>query len=168
MMDFAGVLHALDFGGDPGAGAEVLPASRTKNARQHIIPLADSARAILEARPRRADRDFIFGRREGRPFTGWSVCKGLLDARIKANGATVANWVPHDLRRSTATRMAEIGVAPHIIEAVLNHVRGHKAGVAGVYNRATYEPEKRTALALWADHVLAVVEKRELLAFSTA
>jgi integrase len=151
-------------------GRIVLPASRTKNAHPHVIPLADSARAILEARPRRADRDFIFGRREGRPFTGWSMCKGLLDARIKANGATVANWVPHDLRRSTATRMAEIGVAPHIIEAVLNHVSGHKAGVAGVYNRATYEPEKRTALALWADHVLAVVEKREgkLLAFPTA
>jgi hypothetical protein len=56
--------------------------------------------------------------------------------------------------------MAELGVAPHIVEAVLNHISGHKAGVAGVYNRATYEKEKRAALATWADHVLAAVEGR--------
>ena len=49
--------------------------------------------------------------------------------------------------------MAEIGVAPHVVEAVLNHISGTRAGVAGVYNRATYAAEKRTALALWADHV---------------
>ena len=47
--------------------------------------------------------------------------------------------------------MAELGVAPHIVEAVLNHVSGHKAGVAGIYNRATYEKEKRAALVLWAE-----------------
>jgi hypothetical protein len=53
--------------------------------------------------------------------------------------------------------MAEIGVPPHIIEACLNHVSGHKHGVAGIYNRATYEPEKREALAKWADHLLTIV-----------
>jgi hypothetical protein len=42
----------------------------------------------------------------------------------------------HDIRRSVATRMAGLGVLPHIIEAVLNHVSGHKSGVAGIYNRA--------------------------------
>jgi hypothetical protein len=56
--------------------------------------------------------------------------------------------------------MAELGVQPHIIEAVLNHVSGHKHGVAGIYNRATYEPEKRQALALWAEHLAAIVEGR--------
>jgi hypothetical protein len=42
--------------------------------------------------------------------------------------------------------MANLGVLPHVIEAALNHVSGHKAGVAGIYNRATYEPQKRAAL----------------------
>jgi hypothetical protein len=56
--------------------------------------------------------------------------------------------------------MAELGIAPHIVEAVLNHVSGHKAGIAGIYNRAAYEKEKRTALAMWADHVMAAVEGR--------
>jgi hypothetical protein len=52
-------------------------------------------------------------------------------------------------------------VQPHIIEAVLNHVGGHKGGIAGVYNRATYDKEKREALNLWAEHVMALVEDRK-------
>jgi hypothetical protein len=50
-----------------------------------------------------------------------------------------------------------LGIMPHIVEAVLGHVDGHRRGVAGVYNRATYEGEKRAALARWSEHVLAVV-----------
>jgi hypothetical protein len=59
----------------------------------------------------------------------------------------------HDIRRTVATRLADLGVLPHVIEAVLNHVSGHKAGVAGVYNRASYTAEKRAALELWAHEV---------------
>jgi integrase len=65
----------------------------------------------------------------------------------------------HDLRRTVVTRMAELDVQPHIIEAVLNHVSGHKGGVAGIYNRATYDKENE-ALNLWAEHVMATVESR--------
>jgi hypothetical protein len=54
--------------------------------------------------------------------------------------------------------MPELGVQPHVVEAVLNHVSGHKAGVAGVYNKAVYEREKKAALAAWATHVVAAVE----------
>jgi hypothetical protein len=52
--------------------------------------------------------------------------------------------------RTVATRMAELRVLPHVEEAVLNHVSGHKAGVAGVYNRATYANEKRLVFSMWA------------------
>jgi integrase len=135
----------------------LLPASRTKNGRAHVVPLAAAARAIIDARPRRADRDFVFGREQGRPFTGWSVTKVTLDERL---GDAVAHWTHHDMRRTAATKMAEMGIAPHIIEAVLNHVSGHKHGVAGVYNRAAYEPQKQHALNAWADHLLAIVEGR--------
>jgi hypothetical protein len=60
--------------------------------------------------------------------------------------------------------MADLGVLPHIIEAVLNH-RGHKAGVAGVYNRSAYERDVRAALALWEDHIRSLVtgSKRKIL-----
>jgi hypothetical protein len=57
--------------------------------------------------------------------------------------------------------MAELGIQPHIIEAVLNHVSGHKGGVAGIYNRATYDKEKCEALNLWAEHVMVIVEGRK-------
>ena len=66
----------------------------------------------------------------------------------------------HDLRRSAATHMAELGIQPHIIEAILNHVSGHKAGVAGIYNRASYDREKRQAIDRWAAHLMALVEGR--------
>jgi len=52
--------------------------------------------------------------------------------------------------------MAELGVLPHVVEAVLNHISGHKAGVAGIYNRALYFTEKRDALHLWDEHVRGV------------
>jgi integrase len=143
-----------------------LPGERTKNHRPHIIPLSDPARAILSARPRRttADgkpRDLVFGIGDG-PFSGWSKSKEALDARLEeAAGQPLPHWTPHDLRRSFATHAGELGIQPHIIEAVLNHISGHKAGVAGIYNRAAYEPEKRAALARWADQLLSWVEGRK-------
>jgi hypothetical protein len=53
--------------------------------------------------------------------------------------------------------MAEIGIQPHVIEAVVNHVSGHKGGVAGIYNRASYAEEKKRALQRWAEHVSGIV-----------
>jgi integrase len=144
-------------------GAILLPGSRTKNGRGHLIPLSAPARAILTDHLQHKDeeRRLVFGRRTG-PFSGWSKCKLALDQRIaETAGRSLPHWTPHDLRRSFATHAAGIGIQPHIIEACLNHVSGHKGGVAGVYNKATYEPEKRTALDRWAEHLLTVVESRE-------
>ena len=45
------------------------------------------------------------------------------------------------------------GVPPHVVEAALGHVGGHKAGIAGVYNKAQYLDERRRALQRWADHI---------------
>jgi hypothetical protein len=56
--------------------------------------------------------------------------------------------------------MAGIGVAPHVVEAALNYVSGAKAGVAGTYNRAAYEPEKRAAQERWADYVTGIISGR--------
>jgi integrase len=131
-----------------------LPAERTKNGRPHDVPLSAAALSILKARPRLAGREHIFG---ANGFAGWSNCKVLLDARIAGNGA-ISPWRLHDLRRTVSTRMHdELGIAPHIVEAVLNHVSGHRAGVAGVYNRAAYAKEKAVALARWAEHLGALV-----------
>jgi integrase len=140
-------------------GLIVLAPDRTKNSRQHEVPLSRQAKAILERQPKRKGRDFVFGIGE-LGFSGWSDCKARLDqallaARRKTNRKAKAmpDWRLHDLRRTAATGMAELGVQPHIIETVLNHVSGHKAVVAGIYNRARYEGEMREALQRWADYV---------------
>jgi integrase len=143
-----------------------LSGERTKNGRPHTIPLSGAACAIIAAQPRRvtADgrvRDLIFGIGAG-PFSGWSNCKQALDERIAASvGSPLSDWRIHDLRRSFATHSAEIGIAPHIIEAVLNHISGHRAGVAGTYNRALYEREKCVALDRWGEWLTAVIEGRQ-------
>jgi integrase len=138
----------------------VLPGERTKNHRPHTIPLSQAARDIIAKQPRREGRDQLFGR-AGR-YNGWNYGTTALNERIAdVVGRSLPHWTPHDLRRSFATHAAEIGIQPHIVEAVLNHHSGHRAGVAGTYNRALYEPEKRTALERWAAHLLAIVEGSE-------
>jgi integrase len=136
----------------------LLPADRTKNGRAHVVPLSLAARDILAKVPARPNRDFIFGRMHHTPLRGWQKLKAALDKRIAESGAKLAPWTHHDIRRTVATRMAEIGIMPHAIEAVLNHLSGSKAGVAGIYNRSTYEREKAAALSLWAEHLVALVE----------
>jgi integrase len=136
----------------------VLPPSRTKNGREHSVFLAPAARAILDARPR--SDDFVFGRRMGRPFTGWSVSKAALDERLRAAGA-VFEFVVHDLRRTVVTKMVEADIAPpHVAEAVINHVSGYKHGVSGTYNRSKLEPQKERALTAWAAYLLGIVGER--------
>jgi integrase len=127
-----------------------LPAERTKNNRPHRIPMSGAVCAILASRPRVAGRDTVFGRNG--PFQGFMFAKKRLDTRL-----SIKPWTQHDLRRSCATGMADLGVQPHVIEAVLNHVSGHKGGIAGIYNRATYAAEKAQALRLWADHIMGLV-----------
>ena len=130
-----------------------LSVERTKNKRSHMIPLSDSALAVIESTPRRQNRDMLFGEGAG-AFSGWSRSKQRLDRRSE-----VRDWTLHDLRRSAVTGMAELGCQPHVIEAVVNHVSGHKAGVAGIYNRATYSNEKRIALQMWADYIEKAVSE---------
>jgi len=120
-----------------------IPGARTKNKREHTLPLTDAMIALLPER----HRDYVFG--QGIGFSGWAK------ARDRING--LDDFRIHDIRRSVATGMAEIGILPHIIEAILNHVSGHKAGVAGIYNKARYLDEMRAALEKWAAHVAMLV-----------
>jgi integrase len=131
-----------------------LPAERVKNDQEHDIPMSPAVRSIVAAR--RPNDGLVFA-----PITSWSRRKLRLDAEITEKlGKPLAPWTLHDLRRTAATGMADIGIQPHIVEAVLNHISGSKAGIAGVYNRSPDFAEKKHALALWADHVVAVVEGR--------
>jgi integrase len=124
-------------------GLIVLPPQRSKNNRQHELPISHQVKAILERQPKQ--NEFVFGR----DWQSWSNPKASLDLQL--NG--VAEWRLHDIRRTATTMMADRGVLPHVLEAILNHVSGHKSGVAGIYNRARYQEEMRSALQRWADYV---------------
>jgi integrase len=104
-----------------------LPGARTKNHCDHIVPLSPLAREILAGVT--GVGEYVFPTR-GVPVELGTRLKDRLDAAMG-----VDDWVLHDLRRTAATGMAKLGIAPHIVEAVLNHVSGAKAGVAQQRNR---------------------------------
>jgi integrase len=128
-----------------------IPSDRTKNHRPLVLVLPPLARALI---PPFWNGDFVFG--GDKPVTSFSRMKAALDEAMPG----AAPWRIHDLRRTAATGMAELGIAPHIVEAVLNHVSGARGGVAGIYNRAAYADEKRAALERWANHIEGLVTNR--------
>jgi integrase len=129
-----------------------LPDWLTKNTREHTFPYGDVTRQILETVPIFKSTDLLFPTRwaDDRPLSGWSKYKSEM-----TDG--VAGWTLHDLRRTFATRLAEMKVAPHVVERLLNHKLGSIANktdgivsaVAEVYNRAAYMSEMRNAISLW-------------------
>ena len=128
---------------DLDRGLIVLPPNRVKNGRQHELPISNQVRAVLERQPRR--NEWVWGCE----WSSWSETKSKLDRRL--NG--IAPWTIHDCRRSAATHLAELGTTPHVIEAILNHYTGHRAGVHGIYNRARYADEMKSALQAWGDYI---------------
>ena len=140
---------------DSEARTITLPGGLTKNGRVHTFPYGDMTAGILEKRP---NNGFLFPARgsEGtKSYCGWSKLKASLDP-------SVANWTFHDLRRTFATKLAELGVAPHVIERLLNHVSGTVSGVVAIYNRHAYLSEMRNAVLKWEQHLDSLLSlKRE-------
>jgi integrase len=136
----------------------LLPEDRSKNRREHLIPLSESAVELLTkaAETREA---FVFGYGDERGFSGWSKAKKALDKRIAAAGHKLEHWQLHDLRRSFASGLQRLKIEPHIIESCLNHT---PPKLERNYQTYTYEAELRTALARWAAHVDAVVNGKTI------
>jgi integrase len=160
--------------------AEVIaiPGRRTKNGRPHVTPISPQVRAIVGAAASDGAALVFSGGTAG--FSGWSRGKERLDERIararrdeavpdrqgkpltgvERQRHALARWTLHDIRRTVATRLADLGIEPHVIEEVLGHASGHKAGVHGIYNRSGYEAQKRSALTLWGEKLVELVEGR--------
>jgi integrase len=135
----------------------VIPSSKTKNGREHLVPLSPAVVSIL--RPLRGERkpsEYVFGKYADAPFSGFSKATRELQADMLAKlreddaEAEQSDWRIHDLRRTAASGMAALRVQPHIIEAVLNHTVSKLQRTYQVY---LYADEKRQALELWADHL---------------
>lgn len=163
---------------DHSASTWTIPGSRTKNGKTHIVHLSEQAMTVIAALPHRDVVRVIDGKEkvEPSPFlltttgtspvSGFSKAKASLDtaiaaARQKAAGGaeapTMPCWTFHDFRRSFATGGACLGIAPHIIEKAMNHNPAALKGVAGIYNRFEYLPERKAALETWGRHVEMIV-----------
>ena len=129
-----------------------LPAPRNKSGRAHVLPLTDKVIEILTGLPR-LHPELVFPARTRRGQS--MIFRG--GKKNSTSRSAVTGWRLHDLRRTAATGMARAGVAPHVVERVLNHSKGIVSGVAAVYNRFGYLPEMRAALEAWERHVLDVI-----------
>jgi len=117
-----------------------LEGDRTKNGEAHIIPLTLTARAILDRLPRIADSDFVFTNNGVKPIVAWARPKADLD-----DVSGITGWRIHDLKRTLATGMQKLGIGLQVVEAVLGHVSGSRAGIVGIYQRHDFAEEKRKA-----------------------
>jgi integrase len=129
-----------------------LPAERTKNGKQHDVPLSRAALDILAGLPRIGE-DFVLTVADTGPFRGFAKGRRRLDALLPAD---MRPWCLHDLRRTTASGMARLGVNLPTIERLLNHSSGSFAGIVAVYQRHDFAREKQEAVEAWARHVLAL------------
>jgi integrase len=132
------------------------PASITKNRREHVLPYGTLTSDLLEAVPETVGLLFP-ARGKDTPFNGFGKCKVALDTR-----ARIEPWTLHDLRRTFATNLAALGIAPHIVERVLNHSSGTISGVAAIYNRFQYMDEMRAAIALWEERLDSLLAQQSL------
>lgn len=152
-----------------------IPRDRAKNDREHAVHLSDLAVEIIEKLPRFASGaedpggkggdadDMVFTTTGARHVSGYSKAKGRLDRHIldvlrselaeAGKPAAIAGWILHDLRRTAATGMAKLNIAPHVVDRILNHVSGTIRGVAAIYNRHAYLDERKAALETWGRYV---------------
>lgn len=152
---------------DLDAGVWLLPGERTKNGRDHCIPLSRQAIALLDRLGIAAikaglgyeDGDLVFSTTGTTSPSGFSKAKKSLDIRMQAIlGARFKDWRTHDLRRTCATGMENLGVDTRVVETALNHVSGTKAGIVGVYQRADHRDAVRAAFEAWDRKVAELVD----------
>jgi integrase len=138
-----------------------IPKERAKNKQAHVVPLSETALQILAGLPRIGDGNGLILTTNGKTrISGFSRAKTNIDAgiaEILGDAPPLDRWTYHDLRRTAASGMAGLGIAPHVVEAVLNHKSGTIKGVAAVYNRYSYSTEKRAALEAWAGYLDALL-----------
>jgi integrase len=143
-----------------GRAAWLIPGERTKNKRDHLIPLSPLALETVKAAIALTDDDteYLFPARHSnrKPLDGHSLTTAM--------ARSCADWKeppsPHDLRRTVNTRLAMLGIAKEIRDRCLNHVTGLRDPESRHYNRYEFENEKRGALGQWSDQIAALIARR--------
>jgi integrase len=127
-----------------------IPAGVAKNGLAHRVPLSPQSLALLdEILPLGEGSEWVFPGARG---SGHRVAVHKAHNRIRKRAGVA--FVPHDLRRTAASHMTSIGISRLVVSKILNHV---ETGVTAVYDRHSYDREKRAALDAWACHVEEIV-----------
>lgn len=142
----------------------VIPSTRAKNGQLHEVPLTKLATRVLDEVPPELD-DLLFTTTGTIPVSGWSRAKARMDAAMltvareerRDLNLEIAPWTFHDERRTVASGMARLGVAVHVVEKQLNHRTGTIRGVAAIYNRHEYWPERVAAAEVWASYLQKLI-----------
>lgn len=140
----------------------LIPESRTKNKREHSVPLTDCAIKLITDLPKIASKKhFVFTTTGETPVSGYSRAKYRIDeimsVKSKIDGVIVRPWIVHDIRRTVATKMQSLGVKVEVTEEMLNHKTGSRSSIARRYQVYEYEHEKRAALETWEHHLMTLI-----------
>ncbi len=135
-----------------------LPASRSKSNMGRIIPLPSPALDLLSKLPRFEDGDIVFSFTGKKRFDNVGRAKPRLDKAIaERDGNPIDPWRLHDIRRTVATGLQRLGVRLEVIETVLGHVSGSRAGIVGTYQRHKFVDEAKLALQTWGKHLQGLI-----------
>jgi integrase len=129
----------------------IIPKERSKNRQAHTVPLSPQTWSIVEAQLRTGP--YVFSVNGRTPVQNFTRIKSRLRAKLGFN----EHWQPHDLRRSVASGLQRLGYGAELIEAILGHRSGVFRGIASVYQRHSFDVEKRTALEAWGRHIERLV-----------
>lgn len=152
-----------------------IPAERSKNGLAHRVPLSPQALQVLKELRLEAETTSVKADRDVSQWVFPSTRKALphMAHAQKAIERVVASskvqFRGHDLRRTAASLMVGAGVSRLVVSKILNHV---ETGVTAVYDRHSYDREKRDALEFWGRRLAAIVANKrttaKLLRFSAA
>jgi integrase len=148
-----------------------LPGGRAKNDEGVRVPLSPLAVKLMrEAWALSGTSSWLFpSRTKDGPIQGHAATVATFRGRAKLG---LENFRVHDLRRTAATRMGEMGINPHTISLILNHVSASKSTITSrVYMRYQFDAEKRDALARWGrrlEQIIAGLEGQNVVSTGIA
>ena len=134
-----------------------IPAEKAKNSMAHRVPLSRQAIAVLkQAQAMSRGETHVFPSPRGDRPMKHTVLSRAVRRSVEVFG--IVEWTPHDLRRTAASHMTSIGISRLVVSKILNHA---ERGVTAVYDRHSYDAEKREALEIWGKKV-AKMEKAKM------
>ncbi|WEX07285.1 tyrosine-type recombinase/integrase [Chelativorans sp. AA-79] len=139
-----------------------IPAERAKNGKAHVVHLSDEAMSELPKAPEGKGTGYVLpGARGESHISGYSKMKRALDDEMKKHLAdNFSPWRIHDLRRTMASGLAEMGFPTDVADRLLNHVSGSRSGIKGVYQRYEFLKERKEAIEAWAERVREIVSDK--------